>query len=361
MDFIARLRRDWWLLLITIVAPIAVVYFFLPAKPVGPEELEHPGGRFLGAEVKFDRVEPLPWSFHDSSGTVHTRFALGWIGERALLIQTGPVTPPGTSLHGNLNRLSGEPKKWVAETPAVAAVAYDAVLDLTTSAKGVKAGVMTILMALIAVGLWLWRFVHPMAPAWSSAGTNQPPIDLAGPPPRTDEVVAAVVRRHAPSEGFAVYVALYTLLVLELLILIAAMNDEPNFWDAASALRLFGTYGLGFVVAAPVSISLFVWWARRRRAAFGRVARDGTITRGVIADATVHLARSQSCHTVLDINVTSQGGTQRYHGSVRRVRDWARAGTPVHVLATATERLAIAIAPTGEGFATRRAADLSRV
>ena len=200
-----------------------------------------------------------------------------------------------------------------------------------------------------------------MAPARSSAGKDQPPIDLAAPPPRTDEVVAAVVRRHTPSDGFAVYVALYALLVLELLFLIAAINDEPNFWDAPSALRLFGTYGLGFVVAAPVSISLFVWWARRRRAAFGRVARDGVLTIGVIADATVWLARSKSSHTVLEIDVTSEGGTQHYRGSVRRVRDWARAGTRVHVLATATEPLAIVIAPTGEGFATRREVDRFRV
>src|SRR3954453_14160151 len=126
-----------------------------------------------------------------------------------------------------------------------------------------------------------------MAPARSSAGKDQPSIDLAAVPPRTDEVVAAVVRRHAPSDGFAVYVAIYALLVLELPFLIAAVNGEPKVWGSRSALPLFGTYGLGFVVAAPVSIALFVWWARRRRDAFGRVARDGVVTSGVIADASV--------------------------------------------------------------------------
>jgi hypothetical protein len=225
------------------------------------------------------------------------------------------------------------------------------------SVRSVKAGVFTILLALIAVAMWLWRFVSPMAPARSSAAKREPPIDLATLPPRTDEVVAAVIRRHAPSDGFAVYVAIYTLLGVGLPFLIAAMNDEPRFWDAASALRLFGRCGLGFMVAAPVSIWLFVWWARRRRASFGRVARDGVVTGGVIVDAAVRLARSESCHTVLDIDVKSEAGTQRYCGSVRRVRDWARAGTPVCVLVTTTERLAIVIAPTGEGFAARREVD----
>ncbi|HEX3479384.1 MAG TPA: hypothetical protein VHT91_30380 [Kofleriaceae bacterium] len=357
MDVLARVRRDWLLLLITILAPIAAVYPFLPARPVGIEDLEHPEGRFLDAEVSVDRIEPLPWSFHDSSGTVHTRFAVGWIGERALLIQTRPTLPSGTILHGDLRRLSGEPKKWIAETPALAAIAYDAVLDLTASARGLKLGVFGILLTLTAVAFWLWRFVSPMAPARSSAAKHEPPIDLAALPPRTDEVVAAVIRRHAPSDGFAVYVAIYTLLGLGVPFLIIAMNAEPTFWDAASALRLFGMCGLGFAIAAPVSIWLFVGWARRRRAAFGRVARDGVVTDGVIVDAAVRLARSESCHTVLDIDVIGERGTQRYSGSVRRIRDWARAGTPVCVLTTATERLAIVIAPTGEGFAARLDAD----
>jgi hypothetical protein len=361
MDFVARVRRDWFLVLVTIIAPIAAVYFFLPARPVGPEELELREGHFVGAAITFDRVEPLPWSFHDSSGTVHTRFALGWIGKRALVIKTKRDLPPGTTLSGDLYLLSDVPKKWVDETPEIAAVAYGMMLDLTRGGKGVLVGVMAIGFGIGAVVGWLWRFLSPMAPARARDGKDQRAIDLGAPPPRANEVVAEVVRRHAPSDGFAVYLAIYALLVLELPFLVAAINGEPNFWDAASALRLFGMYGLGFVVAAPVSISLFVWWARRRRAAFGRIARDGAIAIGVIADATPWLARAKTRHTVLDINVTSEAGTQCYHGSVRGLRDWARAGTPVHVLATATERLAIVIAPTGEGFATKRAVDPFRV
>jgi len=352
MDLFAQVRRDWLLLLITFVAPIAAVYFFLPAEPVGPEELEHPEWRFRGAEVHFDRVEPLPWSFHDHGGTVHTRFALGWIGERALLIQTKPTMPSGTTLHGDLKRLTGEPKKWVAQTPALAGVAYDAVLDLTTSVKGAMAGVMAILCALGALVGWLWRFLAPMARPIT--GAEPLPIDLATLPPRTDEVAAEIGRRHAPSDRFAVGVAIYTSLVLELPFLIVAIAGEPTFWEGSSTLRMFGTYGLGFAVGAPVSISLFVWWARRRRAAFEHVARDGAVVTGVIDDADVGLARGRARHTVFDIHVAGERGGQHYRGSVRGLRDWARRGTPVRVLALDTERLAIAIAPTGEGFATRR-------
>ena len=355
MGFYARVRRDWFLLVITVVAPVAAVYFLLPARPVGPEDLEHPAGRFLDAEVTFDRIEPLPWSFHDSGGTVHTRFALGWIGKRALLVQTGPVTPQDTTLRGNLHLLSGEPKKWVRETPAVSEVAYDAVLDITRTAKGVMAGIFAILFSIGAAGAWLWRFVRPIAPEPTAAGGAPLSTGLDTFPPRTDEVVAAVVRTHAPGDAFAGCFALYALLTLALPFLAPAIHDQPHFWDAPWAFRPIGMFALGFVVAAPVSIWAFVWWARRRRAGFDRLARDGVVTGGVITDASVWLARSKSSHTVIEIDVASEGVTQRYRGHVRRVRDWARPGTPVRVLATPNERHAIVIAPTGEAFTTRRA------
>jgi hypothetical protein len=57
---------------------------------------------------------------------------------------------------------------------------------------------------------------------------------------------------------------------------------------------------------------------------------------------------------VFDIHVAGERGGQHYRGTVRGLRDWARRGTPVRVFALDTEQLAIAIAPTGEGFATRR-------
>lgn len=349
MDLLAGVRRDWFLLIITMVAPIAAVFFLLPAKPVGPDDLEHPRGRFLNAQVTFDRIEPLPWSFQDSGGRVHTRFALGWIGKRALLVQTGLDTPQGPTLHGNLHGLYGKPKEWVQQTPSIEAVAYDAVLDIKASAKGVALGVVAILFSMGAVGGWLWRFFKPIIPV-PAAGSDRLSSGLDAAPPRTDEIVAVVVRRHAPSDAFAVYLALYALLALALPFLAVAMNDGPNFWDAASGFRPIRMLALGFVLAAPVSICLFVWWARRRRAAFAGIARAGVVTGGIITDATPWATRRPFSHTTIDVDVPNEGVTRLYQGHIRGVRGWARPATPVRVLETPKGRHVIVIAPTGEDF-----------
>jgi hypothetical protein len=171
-------------------------------------------------------------------------------------------------------------------------------------------------------------------------------------PPRTDEVVAAAVRKHAPLYHFAVYFVLYAMLVMALPGLIVATQLEPRFWDTSSTARQIEMFALGLVLASPVSIWPFLWWVRRRRDELERVVRDGVVTGGVVTSAT-GWNRANS-YTVVDVSASTDGVARRYRGLVRRVPGWARPETPVHVLANRHDRYAIVIAPTGEDFAARQ-------
>jgi len=351
MGFLAWTRRDWFLIVVSVVAPVAAVFFLLPARLVGPAELEDPPlGRFV--EVTVDRVQPLPWTFHNDHRTITARFALGWIGERAVLMQTDPEIPPGPTFQGELHRLSGEPRRWVAQAPGLEAVVYDAVLDISKPQQRTLVAVMAIVFSLGALGVWLWRLRQWSAPAHAAVapGLIAPPLDVL--PPRTDEIVAAAVRKHAPLYYFAVYFVLYAMLVMALPGVIIAAKLEPHFWDTSSTSRQIEMFALGMVLASPVSIWPFLWWVRRRRVELERVVRDGVVTGGVVTSATAW--NRANSYTIVEISAAIDGVSRRYRGLVRRVPGWARPETPVRVLANRDDRYAIVIAPTGDDFAARR-------
>ena len=97
------------LIVITVLAPVYVMIFLRPAKQVTAEDLDDPP-LFRYVEVTVDRIEPLPWTIHNQHKTLVARFALAWIGNRALLIRTDPEIPPGPTLHGMMQSLHGEEK-----------------------------------------------------------------------------------------------------------------------------------------------------------------------------------------------------------------------------------------------------------
>jgi hypothetical protein len=120
------------LIVVTVLAPICVLIFLRPAKQLTTEDLDDPP-LFRYVEVTVDRIEPLPWTVQDQHEALVARFALAWIGGRALLIRTDPEIPQGPTSRGMMQSLHGEEKGWVRRTPSIQAVVYAAELDVSRS------------------------------------------------------------------------------------------------------------------------------------------------------------------------------------------------------------------------------------
>jgi hypothetical protein len=82
-------------------------------------------------EATVDRIEPLPWTYQNQHKMITSRFALAWIGRRALLLRTDPEIPPGPTFVGMLQGLPHPEREWVRDSNQVSAVAYPAELDVT--------------------------------------------------------------------------------------------------------------------------------------------------------------------------------------------------------------------------------------
>ena len=342
-----RLRRDWLLVVITVLASIYVLVFLRPAKQLTAEDLDDPP-LFRYAEVTVDRIEPLPWTVQTQHKTLVARFALAWIGNRALLIRTDPEIPPGPTLRGMVQSLHGDEKGWVRQTPGMQAVVYAAELDVSKSYQRLLLGIGGAVFALGALGAWMWRLRKWSAPERVGGAIALTTSSLDVPPPRSDEVVAAAERKHVPLYALAVYFVLYAMLVMAIPGLIVATYLEPQFLYTAPTSRQIEMFVLGFVLASPVTYWPFHWWMRRRRSQMGRVARDGVVTDGMILSAVVHNPRTIMPHTAIEVGAMVAGTALRYRGHVRGVAAWAHPQTTVRVVATPSEPCAILIAPTGQ-------------
>ena len=349
------IRNDWQLILCSIVMPICAVFFLLPVKSVGPRDLEHPPvGRHV--EVTFDRIQPLPWTLRDRhSDAITGRFVLGWLGKRALLVQIGLEPPEGLTYYGALNGLAGEPRKWVDAEPELVGVVYDASLAVSEPYKRLAFGYGSLAFSLWMLAIWVRRYRRRDQPEPVFRARNPLAPLLATERPRGDEVVAAVLRKHASVLGFALYFVLYALLVMALPAVIVADLLDGDMWTTPG--RTFAMFALGLVVSSPVSILPFLAWRRRYRGGLARVARDGVLLSAVVVDATAQGTRagwtSQRWLTRIDVEIPNDLLTRRFRATVEGP-DWVAPGTGVQVLATPDDPRAIVITRDGDDVLARR-------
>lgn len=360
MSGVGRVLRTYvFPILVSIAALICAIWFSLPVRVIGAAVDDAPIGWYV--EVTVDRVQQIPWVFKDQDRRTTARFALGWIGQRALLIQAAPGLPFEKRMRGELHQLAGRPRTWVNETPQLGAVCYDVTLELTDPDLRRVEGLAGIVVSLGMLGFWLYRLYRwrrPHAIIADPKSAIGPRLDTER--PRPDDLVSAVLWRH----GVARFVAPFLLYVLCVMLIPAVSAAEYlgfELTDNTSAARLFALFSLSFAITAPISGLPFFWWVRRRRAEIRRVVRNGEIVGGVIVSTTAWgtrgmfglSSRLNASHTNLDV-ATSLGESTRYF---RVVVDggpaWAVPGARVPMLISSEERFGIIIAPDGKDFEAR--------
>ena len=150
--------RTLVLVSVTCAAPVAAVFFLLPAKEIGAKDLDNPPlGRFV--RVSFDRIEPLPWTIVSENGdTIVHHFALGVIGKRALIVETGKDELSDLTVTGEIHSLTGAVAKWAQDEPNVDARSFDAILEVRPPWQQQLAGAAAVLVTICVIVLWILRF-----------------------------------------------------------------------------------------------------------------------------------------------------------------------------------------------------------
>lgn len=353
------LRTYWRSILLSIAAPVVAIFFFWPAKAFDGPALAGEPPLWRYAEVKVDRIQPLPWTTQDKGHILHSRFALGWIGDRALLIESAPQRPTELTLHGYLRALSGDQEHWVDETPQVASACYRATLDMTSPYVRTLLQLGSALVSLAMLGVWGYRWRRRNLPLAERAETKLGTA-LDVPPPRSDELVHAVLFRHA-TLVFVAWFAVYALTVWALAGVITADSLGFDLFGPGSTLRAGLQFALGCAVSAPAVVLPFAWWVRRRRRELAHVARHGTIIDGEITKATLWGTRGTLLFwrftprsVDMRIAVIVDGSVRLYRAKIGRTPEWAAPGGRVRVLATADSRDAVVIVPSGDDIIARR-------
>lgn len=346
-------------ILVSIVALFCAIWFELPVRVIGAAVDDAPTGWYV--EVTLDRVEQIPWVIKDQHHRTITRFALGWIGQRALLIQAAPGLDFEKRMRGELHPLDGQPRIWVNETPQLAAECYDVTLELTDPDLRRLQALGGLVVSLGMLCFWLyrlyrWRRPHAIV-ADPKSGLG---LRLDTERPRSEELASAVIWRHGVPH-FAALLLLYALCVMLIPALLTADYLGLELSDNEAVARSFALFLLGFVITAPITGLPFFWWARRRRAEIRRVVRNGEIIDGVIVSTTVWGTRGwfglssklDARHTNVDVAITLGGSTRYFRVVVDRGPAWAVPGARVRVLTASEERFRIMIAPDGKDYAAR--------
>jgi hypothetical protein len=338
---------------LTVIALLSAIFWSLPIKVVGDRELQDPPyARFV--EVTVDRIQPLPWTVKNEHGGITARFAVGWIGQRALLIKTDPELPVGLVVRGVMDGMRGEPKTWVGQTPQLRDACYAIILDVTHPDQRTWFSVGSILACLVLLGRWIYLWVR--RPALLRYGPPKPKLGdrLDVERPRPDALVARVLWRHG-TETFIAYFAAYAMTVMALGGVFVASQLGLDLFDGGSTARHIGLFALGFVISAPVTSLPMIWWVRQRRGELRHVARHGEIVDGLIRSeqtwGTRTLGTFNPGYTDLEIATLVRGNVHAYRCRVRgRPPSWITPRGVVRVLANGEDRYAILIAPTGDDY-----------
>ena len=152
--------RTLGLAFLTLACPFAALFFLAPADVVDGRAFDNPPiGAFV--TITFDRVEQLPWTIvSDGGDTVVHHLALGILGKRALIVETGKDELAVTNVTGEVHQLSGAVAKWANEDPYVNARSYDAVLEIKSRDDRMIMGVGAALVWLAALAAWIRRFIR---------------------------------------------------------------------------------------------------------------------------------------------------------------------------------------------------------
>jgi hypothetical protein len=354
-----EVARNVLLVVVSIAALGCAIWFSLPVRVIGSVIDGAPLGRYV--EVSVDRVEQIPWVVQNEHHETRVRFALGWIGDRALLIQAEPGLAFEPRMRGELYELSGQAKIWMDQSPRLAAICYGVSLELVDHDLRQVEAFGGIAASLALLMFWLYRLYRWRRPH-AVAGDPKLPLGarLDAPRPRSPGLVSAVMWRHAVPRFIALFV-LYLLCVMLIPAVVVADWLGLELWDQASAARHFALFALTFAISAPITGLPFFWWVRRRIAEIRRVVRNGDIVDGVLVSLTAVGTRGwfglssklNASHTNLEV-ATAIGGTARsFHVLVDGRPDWCVPGAALRLLVAAEEQFGIAIAPDGKAYRAR--------